>query len=135
MKIQMKIVMKNKWKKNIKKNNTNKEKNTLYTEVGSYLNKPPFILSTSPIHKKTHWKQVMFMLPKGPVSVSAGDLIEGSIKIIRNKTWRRHFQTSFHFKISSDPSSAKGTSSTRVTNGTNNTNTVKDFQCSYDLWR
>jgi len=65
----------------------------------------------------------MFILPKGPISLSAGDIIEGSIKIIRNKTWRRHFQTSLFFKI-------------HYSSGTNEKNTaIKDYQCTYDLWR
>jgi len=56
------------------------------------------ILSTSPLHEDTHWRQVMFWF-KEPVRVEKGSAIKGSFSVLRNQKWRRHFDCTFQFHV------------------------------------
>jgi len=55
-------------------------------------------LSTSPWHKPTHWKQVMFVFGT-PLQVNKGDIITGSFTITRDPQWRRHFTQSLTYQL------------------------------------
>jgi len=55
-------------------------------------------LSTSPWHKPTHWKQVMFVFGT-PLQVKKGDTITGSFTITRDPQWRRHFTQSLTYQL------------------------------------
>jgi hypothetical protein len=50
----------------------------------------------------THWKHVTFVFPS-PLAVKQGDRITGWIEIQRNKFWRRHFESTIEFRVSSSP--------------------------------
>ena len=56
------------------------------------------LLSTSPHHERTHWKQNLFLLDD-PVSVNAGNFITGFATLKRNPKYRRHLNVTFHLKI------------------------------------
>ena len=56
------------------------------------------LLSTSPHHERTHWKQNLFLLDD-PVSVNPGNFITGFATLKRNPKYRRHLSVTFHFKI------------------------------------
>ncbi|XP_067371655.1 protein arginine N-methyltransferase 2 [Channa argus] len=55
-------------------------------------------LNTGPNSEPTHWKQTLFMLDR-PVSVSAGDVIAGTILLRRNPVWRRHMTVTLNWNI------------------------------------
>lgn len=55
-------------------------------------------LSTSPWHKPTHWKQVMFVFGT-PLKVQKGDIITGTFTITRDPQWRRHFTQSVTYQL------------------------------------
>eukprot|EP00056_Hartaetosiga_gracilis_P009659 m.139234 g.139234 ORF g.139234 m.139234 type:complete len:538 (-) comp13165_c0_seq4:1418-3031(-) len=58
----------------------------------------PVVLGTGPENIPTHWRQVLFHLPK-PAPVNAGDLVEGSISIGRLETNKRHISIALIYKI------------------------------------
>jgi hypothetical protein len=64
----------------------------------SYDGKLVVPLSTSPWHKPTHWKQVMFVFGT-PLQVKKGDSITGSFTITRDPQWRRHFTQSLTYQL------------------------------------
>lgn len=55
-------------------------------------------LSTSPWHKPTHWKQVMFVFGT-PLKVKKGDTVTGSFTITRDAQWRRHYTQSLTYQL------------------------------------
>eukprot|EP00479_Gromia_sphaerica_P012073 TRINITY_DN620_c0_g1_i1.p1 TRINITY_DN620_c0_g1~~TRINITY_DN620_c0_g1_i1.p1 ORF type:complete len:221 (-),score=30.55 TRINITY_DN620_c0_g1_i1:102-764(-) len=59
-------------------------------------------LNTSPAHKETHWKQVLFLFDDAPC-VKVGSIVEGVMTIERNKYWRRHFEVVLKFSIQGNP--------------------------------
>lgn len=46
--------------------------------------------STSPSSTRTHWKQTFFYFPTGPVTLVAGQRLEGSMTVRRSKEFARH---------------------------------------------
>eukprot|EP00474_Spongospora_subterranea_P010132 CRZ10590.1 hypothetical protein [Spongospora subterranea] len=56
------------------------------------------VLSTSPMHKSTHWRQVTFILTT-PVRVEEGDMVNGTMDIRRQSFWRRHFEVELKFSV------------------------------------
>jgi hypothetical protein len=47
--------------------------------------------------RPTHWRNVTFVL-ENHLQVEAGDEIEGTFLIFRNKQWLRHFEVTISFK-------------------------------------
>eukprot|EP00055_Hartaetosiga_balthica_P015244 m.88771 g.88771 ORF g.88771 m.88771 type:complete len:104 (-) comp8816_c0_seq2:45-356(-) len=72
--------------------------------LGLILSHPPLlyilkvVLGTGPDNIPTHWQQVLFHLPS-PISVNAGDLVEGSISIGRLESNKRHLSIALIYKI------------------------------------
>lgn len=55
-------------------------------------------LSTSPFHKPTHWKQVMFLLPR-PLHVTEKSTVAGTFSVTRNLNLRRHFHVRISLRV------------------------------------
>ena len=67
-------------------------------EVGFFHCHKPVILSTSPRHNKTHWKQVVFYLDN-PVDVNAGDVMEGSFALRKNPEQQRELDIKVSYNV------------------------------------
>ncbi|XP_064598544.1 protein arginine N-methyltransferase 2-like isoform X2 [Liolophura sinensis] len=76
-------------------------------------------LSTGPYSRLTHWRQNLFMLDK-PVTVAAGDIISGHVRIQRNPQLRRHIRLHLSFSVLS-----QGVL----------TNETKEVEKTYKIWR
>lgn len=78
------------------------------------------ILSTSPYHTDTHWKQVIFWL-KTPIEVEKGAVIKGTLHVLRNEKWRRHFDCEFKFRVHTKTGSSEAVS--------------EELTIFYNMWR
>ncbi|XP_065888982.1 protein arginine N-methyltransferase 2-like isoform X1 [Dysidea avara] len=58
----------------------------------------PVILSTGPDQPLTHWKQDLLMVDT-PLEVFPGDHVIGSIRMTRNKRWRRHIKVNLTYQV------------------------------------
>jgi hypothetical protein len=56
--------------------------------------------------RPTHWKQLSLLLDEG-IEVKKGDKLVGSIEILRNTYWRRHFNYDVEFTINGGARHAK----------------------------
>jgi 2-polyprenyl-3-methyl-5-hydroxy-6-metoxy-1,4-benzoquinol methylase len=59
--------------------------------------KDEVVLTTSCFGEPTHWRNVSFVLEEQLV-LEAGDEVEGTFVIFRNKQWLRHFEVTLTFK-------------------------------------
>ena len=61
-------------------------------------NSDTVVLSTGPNAELTHWKQDLFMFDD-PVDVLKGDVLQGSVLIVRNPDYRRHLEVTVCFSV------------------------------------
>jgi len=56
------------------------------------------VLSTSPFHTPTHWKNVSFVLEEQAL-LDEGETIQGTFTVKRHKQWLRHFEVTLEYEI------------------------------------
>lgn len=69
----------------------------------------PVTLTTSPFEVKTHWKQAAFYLER-PISLRAGDFINGTIAVRKNKKNPRSLDVLLKSRVSAKPWEERGQS-------------------------
>lgn len=67
-------------------------------EVGFFHCHRPIVLSTSPRSAETHWKHVVFYIDQ-PITVNAGDTLEGSIAVRQNTVHKRELDIKLSFHV------------------------------------
>jgi protein arginine N-methyltransferase 2 len=55
-------------------------------------------LSTGPAAPQTHWKQDLLLLPAA-LPVAAGDVVTGSLRLVRHPALRRHMRVQVHVEV------------------------------------